>query len=131
MKNCNDFADAGDIDGYCDTINVTIQWTSVMPSAMMATKVTLRVTQIERVIRYEDLTSSQTLGDPTSGIALTMSIVVGPLQAADWIYAANVGEDGRVYLAGYSGRVVEVTTEGSPVRAYDIGAVPRHIAETP
>jgi hypothetical protein len=90
----------------------------------------LTVPQIERVSRYEDLLGRQTLADPISGISLTMSITVGPLQAADWIYAANFGENGRAYLGGYSGRVVEVTPEGNPVRAYDIGTVPRHIAET-
>lgn len=91
----------------------------------------LTVPQIERVTIYEDLTSRQTVTEPISGVSLTMSITVGPLQAADWIYAANFGENGRVYLAGYSGRVVEVTSEGNPVRTYDIGAVPRHVAETP
>lgn len=88
----------------------------------------LTVSQIAQVTMYEDLTSRQTTAGP-SGIALTMSIMVGPLHAADWIYAANFGE-GRVYLAGYSGRVVEVTIDGSPVRAYDIGIVPRHVAQT-
>jgi hypothetical protein len=87
--------------------------------------------QIERVTMYEDLTTRQTVTAPDSGVRITMSIMVGPLHAADWIYAANFGESGRVYLAGYSGRVVEVTTDGHPVRAYDIGAVPRHVAETP
>jgi DnaJ-like protein len=90
----------------------------------------LTVPQIERVERYEDLTSRQTMGSRTLGISLTMSMTVGPLTAADWIYAVNFGESGRVYLAGYSGRVVEVNPEGNPVRVYDIGAVPRHVAET-
>jgi hypothetical protein len=91
----------------------------------------LTVPQIEHVTRYEDVTSRQTMGDPASGMSFTMSLVAGPLTAADWIYAANVSGAGRVYLAGYSGRVLEVTKEGVPVRVYDIGAVPRHIAETP
>jgi hypothetical protein len=91
----------------------------------------LTVPQIERVTMYEDLTTRQTAGDPTSGISLTMSITVGPLHAADWIYAANFGEGGRLYLAGYSGRIVEIAPDGNPVRAYDIAAVPRHVAETP
>jgi hypothetical protein len=91
----------------------------------------LTVPQIERVTSYEDITTRQTFTDPSSGISISMSINVGPLQAADWIYAANFGEGGRVYLASYSGRVVEVTTEGIPVAAFDLAAVPRHVAETP
>jgi len=89
----------------------------------------LTVSQIERVTMYEDLTRRQTIAGP-SGVELTINITVGPLHAADWIYAATFGEDGRVYLASYSGRVVEVSLEGSPVRGYDIGAVPRHVADT-
>lgn len=91
---------------------------------------TLTLTQIQRVTSYEDITTRQIFTDPSSGISISMSINVGPLQAADWIYAANFGEGGRVYLASYSGRVVEVTTEGNPVTAFDLAAVPRHVAET-
>ena len=60
-----------------------------------------------------------------------MGVGVGELQAADWIYAAAFGGPGSgAYLAGYSGRVVEVDSAGVAVRAYDIGAVPRRIVDT-
>ena len=49
---------------------------------------------------------------------------------ADWIYAACFGATGRgAYLAGYSGRVVQVDEGGEAVRAYDIGSVPRRIVD--
>lgn len=52
-------------------------------------------------------------------------------QAADWIYAAGfAGRSHDVFLAGYSGRVIHVDGEGQPLRAYDIGAVPRQIVDT-
>ena len=51
--------------------------------------------------------------------------------AADWIYAASFsGRTHDVFLAGYSGKIVQVNGEGQPVRAYDIGAVPCQIIET-
>ena len=62
---------------------------------------------------------------------ITISLMVSGKFAADWIYAANFGaSDNRVYLAGYSGKVVEVSPEGVPRRVYDIGAVPRQIIDT-
>ncbi len=65
------------------------------------------------------------------GLDITLSMAVSEKHAADWIYAANFGSsDNRVFLAGYSGKVVEVSDRGIPVRAYDLGAVPRQIIET-
>jgi hypothetical protein len=67
------------------------------------------------------------------GVELTVSmgIQVGECQAADWIYAAALGGAGSgAYLAGYSGRVIEVDSSGDAVRAYDIGVVPRRIIDT-
>lgn len=62
---------------------------------------------------------------------ISTSMCVSELGAADWIYAANFGGRSHdVFLAGYSGRIVQVTGEGTPVRAYDIGAVPRRIVDT-
>ena len=56
---------------------------------------------------------------------------VSEKHASDWIYATNFGSsDNRVFLAGYSGKVVEVSDRGVPVRVYDLGAVPRHIIQT-
>lgn len=51
-------------------------------------------------------------------------------QASDWIYASSFATDGGAFLAGYSGRVVRTDASGRPWRAYDIGAVPRRIADT-
>lgn len=64
-------------------------------------------------------------------VTMTASYVVGEIHAADWIYTASfAGRSGAVFLASYSGRIVVVTESGEPVRAYDIGSVPRRIAET-
>lgn len=64
-------------------------------------------------------------------VTMTASYVVGEIHAADWIYATSfAGWSDAVFLASYSGRVVVVTESGEPVRAYDIGAVPRRIVDT-
>lgn len=64
-------------------------------------------------------------------ITLSVSMQGSEVDAADWIYAANfAGRSQGVFLAGYSGRIVQVDSEGEPVRAYDIGAVPRRIIDT-
>ena len=62
---------------------------------------------------------------------VSMSLQVSEIHAADWIYAAGfaAGSDG-VYLAGYSGRVVQVDETGKAVRVYDIGGVPSKIVDT-
>ena len=50
---------------------------------------------------------------------------------SDWIYAANfAGHTHDVFLAGYSGMIIQVNGEGQPMRTYDIGAVPRRIVDT-
>jgi hypothetical protein len=86
--------------------------------------------EIERVTYQQALQhSSITLPD---GIKVTMTIQVGGAFGADWIYAANFGHAGHsTFLAGYSGRVIEVDASGIPLRVYDIGAVPRRVAKTP
>jgi hypothetical protein len=67
---------------------------------------------------------------PGTTIGFTASYVVSEKTAADWIYAANFAwKDDRAFLASYSGRIVEVSATGTPVRAYDIGAVPRRIVD--
>lgn len=83
-------------------------------------------------ITYERILSRTTL-DVGSGqrVEFSIGMVMSEKGAADWIYAANFGaNDNRAFLAGYSGKVVEVSEGGTALRAYDIGAVPRHIAET-
>ncbi len=65
------------------------------------------------------------------GVEVTFSLGGSEKSAADWIYAANFAAgDNRVFLAGYSGKVVEVSERGTPVRVYDLGAVPRQIVHT-
>lgn len=62
---------------------------------------------------------------------VTMGLQAGEKFAADWIYAASFAASSHgAYLAGYSGRVVEVDERGEGVRVYDIGAVPRQIIDT-
>lgn len=69
-------------------------------------------------------------GDGTTA-TLTVTMQIGGAWGADWIYAANLARTGHsAFLGGYSGQVVEVDSSGVPVRIYDIGAVPRHVADT-
>ncbi len=66
-----------------------------------------------------------------TSFAATMSIQVSERFASDWIYAASFAADNNsAYLAGYSGRVVQVDDNGIGVRVYDIGCVPRQIVDT-
>jgi hypothetical protein len=50
--------------------------------------------------------------------------------AADWIYAAGFNASGGAFLAGYSGKIVEIDEKGRPTRLFDVGRVPRRIADT-
>ena len=64
-------------------------------------------------------------------LTVSVSIGGGEAQAADWIYAsAFAGRSLGAYLAGYSGKIVKVDESGEPVRAYDVGSVPRRIVDT-
>jgi hypothetical protein len=84
-------------------------------------------------VSYQQILSKSSVTLP-GGRTVTLSITMqmGGAFGADWIYAANFARAGHgAFLAGYSGRVVEVDASGTPLRVYDIGAVPRHIAETP
>jgi hypothetical protein len=63
-------------------------------------------------------------------LTMTMGMTVGEIHAADWVYAASFAASSNgVYLAGYSGRIVEVNDHGEGVRVYDIGTVPRRIVD--
>ena len=89
--------------------------------------------EVERVT-YEQVLSTTRVSVPDGRggeVELGFSISMGVSEkfAADWIYAANLGKDGRAYLAGYSGKVVVVSARGIPERVYDVGAVPRHIVD--
>lgn len=64
-------------------------------------------------------------------VTLSMEMEAGEVHVADWIYASCfAASSGSVYLAGYSGRVIQVDEYGKGIRAYDIGSVPRRIIDT-
>jgi hypothetical protein len=64
-------------------------------------------------------------------ITMTIGMQVSEVQAADWIYAVSFsGRTQDIFLSGYSGKIVQVNEEGQPLRAFDIGAVPRQIIDT-
>lgn len=63
-------------------------------------------------------------------VSLEMSFGGDERSVADWIYAASFGASGGAFLAGYSGKVVEIDASGRPVRLFDTGSVPRRIADT-
>ncbi len=49
----------------------------------------------------------------------------------DWVYAASfAAADGGAYIATYSGKVIHLSREGSPVAVYDVGTCPSEIADT-
>jgi DnaJ-domain-containing protein 1 len=76
--------------------------------------------------------AGQTFSTEIEGVtvAFDLSYEVGEMQAADWIYASGFGPGGVTYLASYSGRVVVVDADGHPQTAYDLGSVPRRIADS-
>lgn len=83
-------------------------------------------------VSYEQMLhrTSVTLKDGRT-VTLLMSLQIGGAFGTDWIYAANFARSGQnAYLAGYSGRVIEVDARGDPVCIYDVGAVPKQIEET-
>ena len=89
--------------------------------------------EVERVT-YEQVLSTARVSVPDGAggsfdMEFSISMGVSESFASDWIYAANLGKDGRAFLAGYSGKVVVVSPRGIPERVYDIGAVPRHIVD--
>jgi hypothetical protein len=93
---------------------------------------TLSSREIERVSYEQVLSKSSVTTADGRTVTVTISMQMGGAFGTDWIYAANFARVGSgAFLAGYSGRVVEVDPSGIPLRVYDIGAVPRHIAETP
>ena len=76
-------------------------------------------------------TGSSKLNIDGTEFTVSVGMHVSELQAADWIYASAIDSSGSgAFLAGYSGRVIEVDIIGNAVRAYDIGAVPKRIVDT-
>ena len=81
--------------------------------------------------RYEQVMSASRIKADDLDCTIFMSMVGGEADAADWIYAASfAGHSREVFLAGYSGKVVHLDQAGLPLRVYDIGSVPRSIADT-
>ncbi|MGQ3307667.1 MAG: J domain-containing protein [Brevundimonas sp.] len=83
----------------------------------------------EAGVRYFREIDRQEIQVGASTVTVTMGFEGGERSAADWIYAAGFAASNGVYLAGYSGRIAMLDAEGLLVRVYDIGAVPRRIAE--
>lgn len=91
----------------------------------------LGVKQTE-TITYQRVLHESTVTVPGGGsFGISFSLGVSEKGAADWIYAANFASTGNgAYLATYGGKVIQLAEDGTPVRVFDIGSVPRHIAET-
>jgi hypothetical protein len=87
--------------------------------------------EIERVVYQQILHQSTVSLRPGINMTISMTMQLGGAFAVDWIYAANfANEENSAFLAGYSGRIVEVSPDGLPLRVYDIGTVPRQVART-
>ena len=63
-------------------------------------------------------------------ISFEMSISGDARSAADWIYAASFSASGGAFVAGYSGKIVELDQTGQPTRLFATSSVPRRIADT-
>lgn len=77
---------------------------------------------------YERVSSSSQM--EVGGIRISVLMQGGEKTASDWVYASSFAADGGTFIAGYSGRIVQTDRKGMPWRAYDIGGVPRRIADT-
>ena len=87
----------------------------------------LSLEEVERVT-YQQILHQASVDVGGASIGFTISLQITGAFARDWIYAADFARTGRgSFLAGYSGRVLEVSESGLPTRVYDIGAVPRQV----
>lgn len=60
----------------------------------------------------------------------SVGIQLSPLDAYEWIYAANfAGLTNMVFIGTFSGRIIALDEEGRGLLMYDIGAAPRWIAD--
>lgn len=86
----------------------------------------------ERTIYKKVLGGPERFEIEGTGITVSVEILThgDERSVADWIYAASFGASGGAFLAGYSGKVVEIDGTGAPVRLFDTGTVPRRIADT-
>jgi len=85
--------------------------------------------EVERAV-YQQVLGEETWEAQGMQFTVQIGMQASEKQASDWIYASSFTTDGGAYLAGYSGRVVRMDASGRPRCAYDIGAVPRRIADT-
>jgi len=64
-------------------------------------------------------------------VPISLGMSMSEAHAADWLYASAFGADsGGVFVATYSGKVLELNDLGEPVRYYSIGNVPQRIIDT-
>ena len=65
----------------------------------------------------------------SGGIRIEVNLPGG--QAQDWIYAASFKTIGQgAFLATYSGKIIEVDSNGRPLKVFDVGTVPEQIVDT-
>ena len=92
----------------------------------------LTQTQIESATHEQLLHKIVIPMEGGQSVTLTIFLGMGGSFGTDWIYAANFAYEGASsFLAGYSGRVVEISPQGRPVRVYDVGSIPLQINQTP
>ena len=105
-------------------LNVAMELLSGTNLSMLSGEAAAQVT-------YEQVLSQHHVADPAGEgrLTITASLVISERFGVDWVYAANMGAEGRVFVATYSGRVLVLDPEGRPKRVYDIGCVPRQVAD--
>lgn len=90
----------------------------------------LTAQEIEKVTYQKILHQSRITLSGGGKVAIS-AFMGGTKFAADWIYAASFSRSiYSSFLAGYSGKIVELDATGHPLRVYDIGAVPRQVIDT-
>jgi hypothetical protein len=109
----------------------TVMMQTITTAAQALTGVDLSKERQAAGVRYEQVDSRQEIQVQGIGITVSFGMTGSAVHAADWIYAAGfAGTDQGAFLAGYSGKIVQVDPDGRPVRVYDIGSVPRRIVDT-
>jgi len=86
----------------------------------------------ERAIYQKTVGEAETISIGDTGFTISMGMSFGGEErsVADWIYAAGFSASGGAFLAGHSGKIVEIDGAGQPLRLFDTGSVPRRIADT-
>lgn len=82
-------------------------------------------------IRYEKKLGQSQVQVGEHNLSVTVSMQVSELHAADWINAvAFAGRSNEAFLATASGKVVQVSANGDPLRVFQTGTAPHRIADT-